>query len=82
MFASSIKRRLRRFHGAVDVRQRNVLKSVMHVHSCHFARKNQLFFVVVVAGRRCPPPSLLRLPNSNQNRHRGDIQLGLFAFRQ
>ena len=58
MFTSSIKRRLRRFHGAVDVRQRNVLKSVMHVHSCHFARKNQLFLslsspVAAARRRRC-----------------------------
>ena len=49
VFTSSIKRAVRKFHVVVvQRRQRNVQKSVMHVHSCCFANLNLLLLAVLV----------------------------------
>ena len=51
VFTSSTKRKIRQFHVAVvQLRQRNVQKSVMHVQSCCFANLN---LWVLVCGSRC-----------------------------
>ena len=50
VFTSSTKREIRHFHVvAVQQRQRNVQKSVVHVQSCWFANLNLFFFVVLEA---------------------------------
>ena len=53
LFTSSITREIRHFLVVVlQWRQRNVQKSVMHVHSCCFANPNLLFFLTSRCRRR------------------------------
>ena len=57
MFASCIKSRIRWFYVVVvQWTSKNVLKNVMHVQSCCFVHKNQLFFdnVAVVVVSQAP----------------------------
>ena len=63
LFTSSIKREIRYFHVVVvQGRQRNVQRSVMHVHSCCFAQQTYCFFDVLVTVSLPSPSSLLKLP--------------------
>ena len=53
VFTSSIKRAIRQFHVlVVQWRQRNALKSVMHVQSCSFDYKTYCFFDFHLCRRR------------------------------